>query len=324
MAQLTSSTRDVAMPNGQIATIVELSGSVDPQSLEIFETLLDDLREKGKIRIILDLKKLKYINSTGMGMMVQVSDSFREEGGDMVLMHVNSKIMLVLEMLGLQELFRIVTSEEDALAALAGSEVGPSSIQVRLEGAEGEQGVEAVGVEAVPTIELEEVRPVIRTVQCGVCSAELFTPAPGHYRCPRCRALLEVNPGGIVQSYPEKNPHVVELSVAPEDVYFPGVASIITAAGRIAGIAETAAGRVGEVVEGCLRVLALSALREVKENQQIHLFARPDEKELVVRIYCGGKALASDKVLASLRQGVDSLEYTASPEGNLITLKKSA
>lgn len=314
MAQLTHKMRTVTCPDSESAVVVDLHGSVDPATIDTFDQIFDELIEGGHLRIIMDLGKLKYINSTGMGMMVQYYDQLSEEGGGLVLMGVQPKIMLVLEMLGLQELFPIVGSEEEALKCVQGDQVTPANVQVRLEDEDGGAEEESLGVIIAP-------QPTTVTVSCGFCNAELLAAGAGTYRCPACSSLLTIGDGGDAKTYPPASDSF-EVSMAPDDDYFLGVGTILTLAGQKAGLDGEDSKKAAAAVKACLRVLRKEALGERADKERINLFAKADEKGLTVHIHCGGKNLPDDSLFTKYRTVVDALTYTGSERGNLVTVTK--
>ncbi|MCX7935595.1 MAG: hypothetical protein N3A66_10105, partial [Planctomycetota bacterium] len=75
MPRLEYQIRELSAPGFEPATLVEFSGSVDPDTLEVFEGVMDKLADAGKRRIAFDFNKLKYLNSTGMGTTVQFNET---------------------------------------------------------------------------------------------------------------------------------------------------------------------------------------------------------------------------------------------------------
>ncbi len=326
MARLECNLREVTAEGYPPTTLIELIGSVDPDTLEIFEGAMDEVADSGKPHVIFDMHRLKYINSTGMGMLVQFVDSLREEGGGLVLMRMQPKVLLVVEMLGLQELFQIVSTEEEALVALAGGEVGPQSIEVKLEEPEGKADKVP---EPVPVIEIDEPEeekgvPIAGSLTCPACQAVLVAPTSGNYRCPRCSSALMVNEEGMIEAYPEAADQIVEMTIPADDGYLDGAFRMISLAGEQAGLTNEDAEAVADSTRNCLQLLGKHAVNGNSSDRRLHLFVRPDLKHLTVRIYCSGSALSSKNVFDPFRERVDRLEYMASPQGNLVTLEKRA
>jgi len=316
MARLEYQIRELSAAGFDPATLVEFSGSVDPDTLEVFEGVMDKLADAGKRRIVFDFNKVKYINSTGMGMMVQFNDTLSEEGGGLVLMRIQPKVLLVVEMLGLQALFKIVSTEAEALQALAGAQVGPATIEVKL-------AEESRPAAAPPPVTVEMPAAIEETVFCPACRAELSLPQAGVYRCPRCRSALQVEAGGAVQAYPEAVRQICEISLPPEEDYVMSIHPLLFLAAQRGGLQPPAAEALAAVATGCLNVLAKHALNGDAPHERIHLFVRPGQGKVAIRIYCGGKPLPTADAIYAFRQDVDRLDYAASAQGNLVSIEKS-
>lgn len=334
MARLEFSNRELTVEGHAPAVVVNLVGSVDPETLEPFEAMMDALVEGGQNRIIFNLEKLKYINSTGMGMSVQFADQLNESGGGLAFMRVPPKVLLVIEMLGLQELFQIVGNEEQALAALDGDGAAPDSGEQTTDPAPAPEAPapeppapEAAAEEDTGTAVAEEARfgpgGEPQVMACPACGAQLSLPGEGAYSCPRCRCALELNAEGELQAYPEDLGNVAELSLPAEEDFFSGAGWMINLAGLRGGLSEEKAQAAAEATQGCLKLLAEQALGGPGENERIHLFIAGASNHLCVRIYCSGQALTGQDAVEPFRTGVERLQYMASPEGNLITIEQS-
>jgi anti-sigma B factor antagonist len=328
MSKLETTIRDVTEEGTDPVTVVELEGSVDPGTIGDLQQMFEDLLAADRTRVALDLEKLKYINSTGMGIMVQYVDTFRARGGGMVLMNVQPKVLLVVEMLGLQELFRIVGGQGEAVRALHGESVGPSSVQVRMD--EGEpleaeavelDALEAEAVDAQPLPAAAE--PVAETgggeLVCEVCAARLGYAGPGAYRCPRCGTAFRLETDYSVTFYPETDGGV-ELTLPRREALLVAAGGLVEAAGRAHGLNEEPARLLGEAAGGCLRLLADEALADAPPSQRLHLYVRAFDEGVRVRIFAGGAPLEEGR-FASWREGVAALEIESMEDGQLVTLE---
>ena len=92
---------------------------------------MDKLVERGVKNLILDCTSVKYINSTGLGTLLKYADTFESIGGHIAFCRVPSKVMLVMEMLGFNALFNIVSDEATALRSFAGKLAPPPSVSVK-------------------------------------------------------------------------------------------------------------------------------------------------------------------------------------------------
>jgi len=67
-------------------------------------------------KIILDLKDLSYINSSGIAFMVRILTRSRVNGGDAVMCEVNSNLNKLFEITKMGDVFKIYDSKENAQA----------------------------------------------------------------------------------------------------------------------------------------------------------------------------------------------------------------
>ena len=97
------------------AVILELNGKLTggPEA-ETFRTLFKSLVAEGKKHIVINLKKVDWINSTGLGILIAGYTSVRTAGGDLVLCNVGERIESILYVTKLNLLFESFNSEEAA------------------------------------------------------------------------------------------------------------------------------------------------------------------------------------------------------------------
>jgi anti-sigma B factor antagonist len=97
------------------AVILELNGKLTggPEA-ETFRNLFKTLAAEGKKNIIVNLKKVDWINSTGLGILIAGYSSLRTAGGDLVLCNVGDRIESILYVTKLNLLFQAFASEEAA------------------------------------------------------------------------------------------------------------------------------------------------------------------------------------------------------------------
>lgn len=94
----------------------KLTGGPDADTFrEVFKSLID----QGKKNIIVNLEKVSWINSTGLGILISGYTSVRRGGGDLVIMHASDRIESILYVTKLNLLFKSYESEAEALAAFA-------------------------------------------------------------------------------------------------------------------------------------------------------------------------------------------------------------
>ena len=96
-------------------TVLVLTGQMllDDGDL-VFGKRINELIDRGRLKIVLDLGGLTYIDSSGVGMIVFQQKALRQKGGDMKLLHLNRRSETLFGMLKLLIVFE--TFEDEALA----------------------------------------------------------------------------------------------------------------------------------------------------------------------------------------------------------------
>lgn len=99
--------------------LLQVSGDVDASS----SIHLDNAIEKAiaaEKNILVDLTKLNYISSAGLGVFISYLDELKSTSRNFVLFGLNEKVKQVFNILGLDNLITIAENFEDALKAING------------------------------------------------------------------------------------------------------------------------------------------------------------------------------------------------------------
>jgi anti-sigma B factor antagonist len=99
--------------------ILTLSGELidKNQAIHLLKAV-DELVEAGNNKLIIDIKDLKYMNSSGLNVLIQLLTKTRNNGGESVIFNVNKKITELLIITKLNTLFKIAETEEEAIKML--------------------------------------------------------------------------------------------------------------------------------------------------------------------------------------------------------------
>ena len=101
------------------AAVLELKGKLTggPEA-ETFKTLIKSLVDQDKKYIIIDLKRVDWINSTGLGILISNYTTIKQAGGDLVLCNVGDRIDSILYVTKLNLLFQVFDSLDEAAGYL--------------------------------------------------------------------------------------------------------------------------------------------------------------------------------------------------------------
>lgn len=84
------------------------------QAIDLIKSI-DELLIEGKNKLIIDLSDLKYMNSSGLNVLVQLLTKTRTNGGESVIFNVSKKVNDLLVITKLNTLFKVANSKESAI-----------------------------------------------------------------------------------------------------------------------------------------------------------------------------------------------------------------
>ena len=100
------------------AVVIALKGNVmgGPDGAKLHESL-HDLKENGKKNVVVDLSRVKFMNSSGLGMLISGLTTMRNAGGDLRLANVADRIQSLLMIAKLLTVFKHYESVDEAVAS---------------------------------------------------------------------------------------------------------------------------------------------------------------------------------------------------------------
>ena len=98
--------------------IIELTGNVmgGPDATALNDQIHKLIDDKKK-RIVIDLSDVKFINSSGLAMLIGGLNTMRKSGGEMKLARASEKIETLLEMTKLNTVFDVHKTVNEAVTA---------------------------------------------------------------------------------------------------------------------------------------------------------------------------------------------------------------
>lgn len=95
--------------------IIELDGELDLYNAYKVKTLYSKMTEKGIHSIILDLEKLDYLDSSGLGSIIYIFSDIKSHNGKLSLCHLNGTPKSLIQMTHLDRFFLIGDSIEECV-----------------------------------------------------------------------------------------------------------------------------------------------------------------------------------------------------------------
>jgi anti-sigma B factor antagonist len=96
--------------------LIELSGEVDLYSAPEFKELVTRAIDQGKRRLVVDMTGATFIDSTTLGVLMSGAKRLNPEGGAVELVCSDERILKTFRITGLDRVFRIHDTREEALA----------------------------------------------------------------------------------------------------------------------------------------------------------------------------------------------------------------
>lgn len=99
-------------------TIFDLSGDIDlAHSPQMRKALLGEIREKKVPKVFLNMKNVRYIDSSGIASLVEGLKASREMSSRLILYALSTSVREVMQLSRLQKIFEIFDDEQQALAS---------------------------------------------------------------------------------------------------------------------------------------------------------------------------------------------------------------
>src|SRR5438034_10300323 len=99
-------------------TILYVEGLIKlGESAEFFSSALENVMKNESSNVIIDFTKIDYIDSTGIGELVGYLGKFTTQNRKLILVNPSERIMKLLKLAKLDTVFKIYSTEEEAVSA---------------------------------------------------------------------------------------------------------------------------------------------------------------------------------------------------------------
>ncbi len=99
-------------------SLIGLSGEVDVYSAPKLRETIKDLVDDGKYNIVVDLEKVAFLDSTGLGVLVGGLKRVKHHDGELGIICNQEKILRIFRITGLTKVFPIYSSRDELLASV--------------------------------------------------------------------------------------------------------------------------------------------------------------------------------------------------------------
>lgn len=79
-------------------------------------TTVDNLLSSGATRIVIHLEQVNYVDSAGLGSLIEIHRKTKARGGRLMLTNLGPKLRQALELAGLLTIFETCATEADAVS----------------------------------------------------------------------------------------------------------------------------------------------------------------------------------------------------------------
>src|SRR5256714_12504662 len=98
--------------------VVAVRGEIDLFTAPELKSALSEAIESGHTRIVVDLTDTTFLDSTALGVLIGAVKRLRSRDGALVIVNVDQNIAKTFEITGLDQIFMILATRDDAIAAL--------------------------------------------------------------------------------------------------------------------------------------------------------------------------------------------------------------
>jgi anti-sigma B factor antagonist len=100
--------------------VVAVRGEIDLFTAPDLKTMLLAAIDSGKSRIVVDLSETTFLDSTALGVLIGAVKRLRARDGALTLVNTDANIAKTFEITGLDQIFTISATRDEAIAALDG------------------------------------------------------------------------------------------------------------------------------------------------------------------------------------------------------------
>lgn len=98
-------------------TIYNLEGRIDSEGAVDLDLLLQAAIADGKYKLVLDMSKVTFLNSSGLRTLADILTQARRSDGDLFLVSLSKRVKRVFQIIGFDKFFLVFDDVESAVKA---------------------------------------------------------------------------------------------------------------------------------------------------------------------------------------------------------------
>ena len=103
---------------------LDLEGEVDVYTAPVLRQEIVGQVDSGVKHLLINLARVEYLDSTGLGILIGGVKRLKEQGGSLRLVGPSARITRIFEITGLNKIFDVYATEQEALGAAAAAAGG--------------------------------------------------------------------------------------------------------------------------------------------------------------------------------------------------------
>lgn len=97
------------------ASVLTLRGEIDVYTAPRLRQAIVDVVDGGAQRVVVDMEKVDFLDSTGLGVMVEGLKRIKGRNGDLSIVATQDKILKIFDITGLNKAFAMYRSVDEAV-----------------------------------------------------------------------------------------------------------------------------------------------------------------------------------------------------------------
>ena len=107
---------EISQREADKVVILDIQGEIDLYNAPEIKDTIQKLIEQQKYNIIINLEKVSYIDSSGIGALISSLSNLKKYQGSLKIINVYASVKKVFELTKLTSFFEIYDSEDEALS----------------------------------------------------------------------------------------------------------------------------------------------------------------------------------------------------------------